>query len=202
MAVLTISRTYGCGVREMAKELAQNLRYVLFEKEVIPLLAKKLDRKTEYTREHDQLRDLFSSSVIEFASSRLAFLKKNSISPLEYSEALKDIFLKLAQRGNAIFVGRGSQFILQDYPGVFHIRLVADIKDRVEHLKNQHVVKLSDTSLTQRVQREDHLRREFLETHFHQTGEDPLLYHLTINLSKISRIKAQEMILQLIEKKD
>lgn len=198
MAVLTISRTYGCGGKEMAIELAQKLGYVLFEKEVIPLLSKKLGRKTEYTREHDQFRDMFSSSVIDFVSSRLAFLKKNSISPPEYCEALKDIFLELAQRGNAIVVGRGSQFILQNQPSVFHIRLVAEIKDRLRHLKDQHVIKLSDTSLTQRIQKEDRLRREFLETHFNQNGENPLLYHLTINLSKITRLKAQEMILQVI----
>ena len=100
MAVLTISRNYGCGVREMAKSLAQKLGYVLFEKEIIPLLAKKLDRDTLYTREHDQLRDMFSASVIELAAQRLAFLKKDTISPPEYAEALKDIFMELAQRGS------------------------------------------------------------------------------------------------------
>ena len=54
--------------------------------------------------------------------------------------------------------------------------------------------------LCQKIQKEDRLRREFLETHFHQTGENPLLYHLIINLSKVSQEKAQDMILQLIEK--
>jgi len=200
MAVLTISRTYGCGVREMAKVLAQKLGYVLFEKEVIPLLAKRLDRNTEYTREHDELRDMFSASVIDLAVSRLAFLKKDTISPLEYAEALKDIFMELAQRGNAIVVGRGSQFILQNQPDVFHIRLVADITYRLDYLKNLHVLKLSDSHLSQKIQKEDRLRQEFLETHFHQTGENPLLYHLTINLGKVTREKAQDMILQLIEK--
>jgi len=200
MAVLTISRTYGCGVREMAKVLAQKLGYVLFEKEIIPLLAKKLDCDTEYAREHDELRDMFSASVIDLAAPRLAFLKKDSISPTEYAEALKDIFMELAQRGNAIVVGRGSQFILQNQPGVFHIRFVADITYRLEHLKNLHVLKLSNSHLSQKIQKEDRLRQEFLETHFQQTGENPLLYHLTINLSKISREKVQDMILQLIEK--
>ena len=47
MAILTLSRTYGCGVREMARELAQRLGYSLFEKEFIPLRSKRLDRKTE-----------------------------------------------------------------------------------------------------------------------------------------------------------
>ena len=200
MAVLTISRTYGSGVREIAKVLAQKLGYVLFEKEIIPLLAKKLDRDTLYTREHDELRDMFSAPVIELAAQRLAFLKKDTISPQEYSEALKDIFMELAQRGNAIVVGRGSQFILQNKPGVFHIRLVADIKYRMEHLKNLHVLKLSDSHLSQKIHKEDHLRQEFLETHFHQNGENPLLYHITINLSKVSQPKALDMILQLIEK--
>jgi cytidylate kinase len=199
MAILTISRTYGCGAREMARELAQKLGYTVFEKEIVLMLAKKLDRKKEYALEHDELKDMLSSSIIDSVSSRFAFLKKDSISPQEYSEALKDIFLELARQGNVIVVGRGSQFILQGQADVFHIRLVASIEDRIKHLKEQHFLTFSDDTLMQRVKAEDRRRGEFLKTHFHQTGEDPLLYHLTINLSRISKEKAKETILKLID---
>ncbi len=198
MAVLTLSRTYGCGVRELARELAQRLDYNLFEKEIVPLLSKKLHRKKEYTLEHDELKDMLSSSVIDFASSRFAFLKKDSISPKEYVKALKEIFFELVRNGNIIVVGRGSQFILQDHPGVFHIRLVANIEDRAEHLQKYHYIDLQDKILFQKIRKEDNRRQEFLKIHFHENGENPLLYHLTINLSKVSRDKAKEMILQII----
>lgn len=199
MAILTISRSYGCGAREMARELAKKLGYTVFEKEIVLMLAKKLDRKKEYALEHDELKDVFSSSIIDSVSSRFAFLKKDSISPQEYAEALKEIFLELARQGNVIVVGRGSQFILQNQADVFHVRLVASIEDRIKHLKEQHFLTLSDDTLMQRVKAEDRRRREFLKTHFHQTGEDPLLYHLTINLSRISKAKAKETILKLID---
>jgi len=199
MAILTISRTFGCGAREMARALAQKTGYALFEKEIVPIIARKLDRKTEYTLEHDQLKDMFSSSVIDFASSRFAFLKKDTIDPKEYREALKDLFMKLLTQGNAIIVGRGSQIILQDQPGVIHIRLMASMAYRVEHLRTQHLFKQSESTLIQKIRAEDKRRKKFLETHFQQNGEDPLLYHLIINLSKIPRPKAEEMILGLIE---
>ncbi|MGA1797103.1 MAG: AAA family ATPase, partial [bacterium] len=114
MGIITISRMYGCGARDMARTLAQRLKYTLFEKEIVPMLARRLDRKAEYTIEHDELHDMLSSSVIDFASSRFAFLKKDAITPQEYSAALRDIFLHLAKEGNVILIGRGSQFILQD----------------------------------------------------------------------------------------
>jgi len=198
MAVITLSRAYGCGVREMARDLAQRLGYNLFEKEMVPLLAQKLHRKKEFTKEHDELKDLLSSSVIDFASSRFAFLKKDSISPKEYVDALKDIFFELVRHGDVIVVGRGSQFILQNHPDVFHLRLIADIKDRVEHLKNFHFINVPDNVLIQRIQNEDHRRQEFLKIHFGYNGENPLLYHMTINLSKVSREKTKNMIIRLI----
>ena len=198
MAILTISRTYGCGAREIARELAKKTGYTLFEKEIVPIIAKKLDRKTEYTLEHDQLKDMLSASVIDFASSRFAFLKKDSINPEEYRNALKDLFLKLLKQGNAIIVGRGSQFILQNQPEVFHVRLMASMAYRADHLRTQHFLKQSESTLIQKIQTEDRRRQKFLESHFQQTGDDPLLYHLIINLSKIPVVKAQDMILQLL----
>ncbi len=199
MAILTLSRTYGCGARELARDLSQTLGYTVFEKEIIPLVAKKLDRNTEYTREHDLLNDFYSASIIEFVSSRLAFLKKNSIDPQKYAEALKNIFLEIAKDGKVIFIGRGSQFILQDFPSAVHIRLEANIEDRMLHLKEVHLLKLSDQSLLQKVKRENRLQKTFLSAHFHQTGEDPLLYHLVVNLSKIRVPQAKEIILQLLQ---
>ena len=198
MAILTISRTFGCGAREIARELAERLGYSLFEKEIVPILAKKLDRKTEYTLEHDQLKDMLSSSVIDFASSRFAFLKKDAINPQEYTEALRDVFLNFLRQGNVIIVGRGSQFILQDQPGVFHVRLIASMEFRVAHLKEQHFLKQSGRTLIQKIQAEDQRRQRFLKTHFNQTGENPLLYHLTINLSKIPKTRVLKMILQMM----
>ena len=90
-------------------------------------------------------------------------------------------------------------FVSAQSQDVFHIRLVASIEDRIKHLKEQHFLTFSDDTLMQRVKAEDRRRRGFLKAHFHNTGEDPLIYHLTINLSKISRAKAKETILKLID---
>jgi hypothetical protein len=182
----------------MARDLAQKLGYAVFEKEIIPLFMKRLDRKVRPGGECEEPINLFSAHVIDFASSRLAFLKKDILDPQEYKQALNDVFWELARMGKVIIVGRGAQFILQNYPEAFHIRLVADLEDRLEHLKQEHLLKLTDISLIHKIQTADRHRLEFLRTHFNRTAEDPLLYHLTINLSKTSRLKAQEIILQLI----
>lgn len=198
MAVLTISRMYGCGARELARELVATLGYYLFEKEIIPAMAKRLDRKADAARKHE-LTDVQPPPLAgDLVSFRLAVLQKNGITPSEYTEALRDLFLQMAQKGNLIIIGRGSQFILQNQPGVFHLRLVANIEDRINHIKTQHLLRLSEVDPAQKVKREDRRRREFLKTHFQQDGDDPLLYHLTINLSKVSLAKTQEIILNLI----
>ncbi len=53
MAVFTFSRTYGCGVREIGRELAQELNYMYFEKELVPLIFKQVRRtKKELKKMH------------------------------------------------------------------------------------------------------------------------------------------------------
>ncbi|MEW5804294.1 MAG: cytidylate kinase-like family protein [bacterium] len=198
MAILTISRTYGCGGREIARELASILGYHFFEKEIIPTMAQKLDRSLEAAQKHELTIELPLTSAVDIASFRIAALQKNSITPREYVEALRTLFFEMVHRGNAIIIGRGSQFVLQNEPGVYHLRLVANLKDRMEHLRTEHLLRLLETDMVQKVQREERHRREFLETHFQSDGEDPLLYHLTINLSKISRQKAIDLIVNLV----
>ena len=51
-----------------------------------------------------------------------------------YFEALGQLMRELAERGNAILVGRGGSRILRDDPRAFHVRLVAPMPVRVRRV--------------------------------------------------------------------
>jgi cytidylate kinase len=107
-------------------------------------------------------------------------------------EQTAETILRLAQLGNVILIGRGAHLITAKLPGVFHVRLVASLPDRVEHAHRFYG--LGRPEARELVQREDSGRRRYLKKYFEAEVDDPLLYHLTINTSKVSFDAAAELI--------
>ena len=200
MAIITFSRTYGCGVRELGANLARKLGYHYFDKDLIPIIAKKVGITKEQMEGHEEMQDILSDYVINVVSSRYTFLKKDTVNRQAYIENIKEVVLNLANQGNAIIIGRGSQCILQNYPNAIHIRIVADIDFRVEHLRKYHYMESSgDMSIKGVIKKVDDSRKKYLKVHFGKDWDDPTLYHVVINLAKISLANAEKIILGIIE---
>lgn len=200
MAIITFSRAYGCGVRELGVNLAKKLGYHYFDKDIIPIIAKKIGKTKEQMEDHEDMKDVISDYVINIVSSRYTFLKKDTVNRQAYIENIKEVVLNLANQGNAIIIGRGSQCILQNYPNAIHIRIVADIDFRVEHLRKYHYMEPSgDMSIKGVIKKVDDSREKYLQVHFGKDWDDPTLYHVVINRSKLSLQSAEKIILGIIE---
>ena len=80
--------------------------------------------------------------------------------------------------------GRGSQFILKDYPGALHILIVAPLALRVKRIMESLVIK--ETEAKKEIERSDSSHREFARRYFHASLEDPVNYDLVINTEHFS----------------
>ena len=211
MAVITVSRQAGSMGHRIAREISNDLRYSYVDKR---LMARVISRMTIFPNDIARLKEdekIFGTLITgiseltrQTVQGSFVFTdrEKRIVNWLDTNAALpfvKRVVRHFGREGNSVVVGRGSQFILQDFPGVIHIRLLASMEYRINHLRENHYLRQDDATLRQRIKSEDHRRREFLKTHFKESGEDPLLYHMVINRSKIPKEKEQDMILQLIE---
>ena len=107
--------------------------------------------------------------------------------------------MQLASFGKTIIVGRGSNVITSKLPNCFHIRLVAPIENRINHV--QDVFKYSKTEAMDYIKKEDENRRKYLKSHFYKEPEDPSLYHLILNTGKFNYDETAEMISDIIIKR-
>jgi len=89
-------------------------------------------------------------------------------------------------------VGRGSQVILKDWPGALHVLLLAPKAWRVEELVRRE--ELSAEEAAKRVHESDKGRVAFHRKFFHIEVDDPMLYHLTLNTSRLSHEEAAGLI--------
>jgi cytidylate kinase len=98
--------------------------------------------------------------------------------------------------GNVILVGRGSNFISAHFPHIYHVRLIAPLKDRVRHLEEYY--HLGHAEAARRVHDLDEARRRYVRRYFRADVADPLHYHLTIIPLTPGFQKAAQIIANLI----
>jgi cytidylate kinase len=90
-----------------------------------------------------------------------------------------DTVLRLAQLGNVILVGRGSNIITANFKNAFHVRLVAPLDARIKHIAEYY--QLTEKEAAVFVREKDRARRRYVKLNFHAAIDDPLQYHVTIN---------------------
>ena len=92
-----------------------------------------------------------------------------------------ETILHLAQLGRVILIGRAANVVTARLPHVLHVRLVAPVEYRVDFVREKHG--LTRKEATALIHNEDAARKRYLHKYFTKDIEDPLLYHLVINMA-------------------
>ncbi|MBN2420062.1 MAG: cytidylate kinase-like family protein [Deltaproteobacteria bacterium] len=202
MAVLTISRQFGAGGRTLGAKVAKRLNY-LFEDDVI---IQEIARKAKVTKSsvmgHEQTAGSLISRILSTVVDRgyMERLTGDKVGYLDediYVETLTDVIAEFAKRDNVVLLGRAGQYILQNNENVFHILMVAEEADRIDFIMKNY--NLSPEKARHTVEQGDKRRRN-LYSKFAKSGYDnPMLYHLCLNMSRISIDKAVDLVCDMID---
>jgi cytidylate kinase len=113
-----------------------------------------------------------------------------------YLDYLVLIIAQMADDGDVVILGRGSQYILNDHPDAYHILLIDTFENRVRFMQKNY--DLSQSRATQVVKNEDKRRINLYRKLGKSDYDNPDLYHLVLNMSRISHDKALELIDNLL----
>lgn len=201
MAVITISRQFGAGGRTLGAKVAQRLNYLFEDDAVIQEIAKKANVSKGSVVGHEQtagslISRILSTIVDRGYMERLTGGKIGYIDEEIYVETLTDVINDFAKKDNVILLGRASQYILQNAENVFHVLMVAEEADRIDFIQKNY--NLSPAKARQSVEQGDKRRRN-LYSKFAKTGYDaPTLYHMCLNMSRISIDRAVDLVCNMI----
>ena len=117
-----------------------------------------------------------------------------------YLVGLESVIKELAQKQAIVIRGRGSQFILKDFPGALHVLVVAPLLLRVKRIMESS--KVEESEARKMVQLFDSSRRVFTKRFFHATLEDPINYDLVINTEHLTFENATNIITTALPSKD
>lgn len=89
----------------------------------------------------------------------------------------------LSSLGNAVLVGRASNFVTVDRKNVFHVRLVGSESKRIAYTRNHF--HLSNEEAEMLVRKTDQARARFVRRFTGMEVDDPAAYHLILNTDNL-----------------
>jgi cytidylate kinase len=204
MSVVTIRGQLGTGAPEVGKQIADRLHSDYVDREIIAEVAARLHRQEQDVIAKEMPPGSFLGRIVEGLGRSGGMGFEGAYLPLwqiplddtRYLEALKSIIRELARGQSLVIRGRGSQFILKDYPGSLHVLLVAPLEERVKRVMQN--LKLDEEAAKQEIGSYDNSRQEFIRRYFQAELEDPANYDLVINTERLSFEAAASIIVDAV----
>lgn len=207
--VVTIARQCGSGGSEIGRILAQRSGLHYLDHEIINEVARRSGVTAEQVEDQDEqtagplsymLEALNTNTPFNLNYSKILQQQKPSPPKLTHEQAYfyltQRVILEMASAGNAVIIGRGSQFLLRGLPRVMHVYIFAPLPRRIENVREHF--HLTRTQAIELIERRDGETENYLRHYYNSNGTQPELYHLLINTGLFSFETAADLIAQAL----
>jgi len=192
LPIITISRESGSGGKIIAKLVAKTLKnpWRVYDKEIIDEIAKETRLKTQLINEVDEKRNHLVDQIIADA------LGKDYLTLNSYYKHLLHILSIIGNRGYAVIIGRGVNFLL---PSALKIRIICSMEQRIKWMMEYE--KMTKAQAIKYIEESDKNRDEFTKTLFKHDIRKAHHYDLTIRTGKDLNIEAAANLIVSLAKK-
>lgn len=198
--IITISRQYGSGGREIGEKLAEKLRIPFYDNELITRAAKE-SGFAEAAFENAE-KKATNSLLYSIAMGMNAYGNQDiGFTHLSLDDqiylAQSNVIRKVAAEGPCVIVGRCADYILRDLPNVVHIFIWADLgyrKDRAVRLYH-----LPENKAEEMILKTDKRRANYYNYHASEKWGRAENYHLSIKSDYVEIKNAVDLIAEFLE---
>jgi cytidylate kinase len=198
---ITISRQTGAGSKPVCEKLIEIMdEYSEFEGVKWAFFDRNLIEKVlEDHHLPKQISEFMHEGKYKHLNS--VVYEMLGLKPAEWTIVHKttDTILQLARMGNVVIVGRGANIITSKLKNTFHIRLIASLEKRIEHIKS--LMEMTEKEALNYIKKEDENRRKYLKSHFYVDADNPLLYHMTVNTGLLTHKGTAYLIAEAVVQK-
>lgn len=173
--VITISREFGSGGRELGVKLADRLGIPFYDKELISMAAEDINIGEEALGRYDEHVE------VEECLDRQHYHAFSDIYQIPMSDqifvAQSNVMRRLVSRGPCIIVGRCADMILTDSLNLF---IYARMKDRIQRMLNlEH--ETDGKVMEERIREVDRKRKDYYQYYTGNTWGRAQNYHLCLD---------------------
>ena len=193
--VVAIEPDIGSRTKEIANALAEAMRWQVFNDEIVQYIAKNAHVKEKIVREMDEKsQNLVQEEIEQFL--RL-LMRENSFSEVEYHQALLKALVSLESKGEAILVGHGCAFALDDKSSL-RVRITGSLDKRLERLCKRWQQPME--TVRKRVREREQKIRELVQFHFGKDRNDLSSYDLVLNTDNLTVTKMVDILLAALRR--
>lgn len=181
MKIITLSREFGSGGRELGKRLSDILGIDYYDSQIITEIAKEVNLDEKY------VENRLESNV--FANIPLSYASTFMVTPVNYDTPSlltrqNKLIKEIPKRGDCIIVGRAADSLLEEYHP-FRIFVYADMESKVKRCQEraEEDENLSVKELEKKIKTVDKRRSDVYEFVSLKEWGDKSSYDLCINTS-------------------
>lgn len=187
MAILTISREFGSGGREIGRQVAERLGYRYVDKE---LLYQDLEKAG--TRWGKAAREL--DEVCPTVWERFDWQYRG------YLALVESLILDYAAGDKVVIIGRGGSFLLAKIPFCLRVRLVAPLEVRIERIMERE--RLSRAAAQRLIVQVDGERACFVKANYDTEWDAERFYEMTLNTGSLTTSQVVDILVESLGEKD
>jgi len=184
--VVTITQEPGCGAEKIVERLCSELDLHLYDWELVEQIAKDERVSTRL------VSALENNPPDEFADFLAELNPEYALTSDRYIASLKRILLAIAVTGNAVIVGRGSNFFLPPDKKI-GLCFVVPLALRIKNVMKE--VGLEEKEARRHISKEEAKHRKLVKKYLQADIRDPSQYHLVINTALVK----PDTIVQLVK---
>ncbi len=184
--VITITQEPGCGAETIAQRLCSELDLHLYDWELVEQIAKDEQMSAQL------VSMLEKNPPSGFADFLAALAPEYGLTSNRYISSLKRILLSIAVTGNAVIMGRGSNFFLPPEKKI-GLCFVAPLELRIKNVMKEQGV--TEKEARRHVSKLEAEHRKLVKEYLQADIRDPSHYHLVIN----SALVKPDTIVQLVK---
>ena len=199
--IITISRQFGSGGREIGKKLAEQLGIPFYDKELIEIAAKESGMDKELFVEDDSRtsRGFHLLGAIGYSLGG----PLSTITELSLNDRLfiiqEEVIKTVANKGPCVIVGRCADYVLRDRDDVLNVFVHAEMQDRLH--RAIHSYEVDERDIEASVRKIDKRRANYYEYYTDRKWGRAENYDISINSSTFGIDGTVEIIKMLAKKK-
>jgi cytidylate kinase len=181
--VITIEREFGSGAADIARKLAERLRWQLWDQKLTEEIARRLDCDCRAVEELSERKDplyyrLFKAFLRGSFEGTLNAPRLGMVDADCIRQVADQVVTMAAKTGNSVIVGRGSAYFLRDRSDAFHVFVYAPFEAKVWRLRTEGRSEKEAIELAETVDRD---RAAYIKQYFEIEWPARHFFHLMVN---------------------
>lgn len=195
--VVTISRMYGSGGREVGKQLAGALGLTYYDKELIARAAQESGLDEELVEKAGESTASPLSYLFSYASGTSSVSEDTLPLSDRVYIAQSRIIKQIAREGGCVIVGRCSDYVLEGEVRAINVLIRADWDARVSRVMTRN--QLDQAAAVERIKKTDKRRASYYQHYTGRKWADANNYNIAISTTTIGIGGTVELLKRYVE---